>query len=167
MEITKALEARCLSKLKHMERAPHNCRLVDVTQPTPLKKPRDFWSFCRQYCIPLVLLFALSHFARAEADVLAKKNTTLNSSAVLHVRGDFNYPPFEYLSEQNQAEGFNVDVMNAVAKAMGIKVEINLGPWEEVVPQLKKGEIDALLGIFKTVERDTNHRYDGQCLCRG
>ena len=73
---------------------------------------------------------------------------------MLHVRGDSNYPPFEYLGERNQAEGFNVDIMNAVAKAMGLTVKIDLAPWAEVMSQLEQGRIDALLGMFKTAERD-------------
>jgi two-component system sensor histidine kinase/response regulator len=114
----------------------------------------------------LLLLFVLvcnsSFFAHA-ADSDAEKNKpplqvsggiTPQEKTVLHMRGDSNYPPFEYLTEQKLAEGFNVDIMNAVAKAMGLNARIDLGPWAEVMTQLEQGRIDALIGMFKTLERD-------------
>lgn len=33
-----------------------------------------------------------------------------------------NYPPFSFLNEQNQLEGFDVDVAKAVAKRRGVKL---------------------------------------------
>ena len=116
-----------------------------------------FRLFCRRHLLLLLLLInpiGFSHASNTDANAIALENTTAKESTVLHVRGDSSYPPFEYLNEQKQAEGFNVDIMNAVAKAMGLKVQIDLGPWAEVMPQLEQGRIDALLGMFKTAERD-------------
>jgi len=78
----------------------------------------------------------------------------IEETQVLQLRGDSNYPPFEYLNEQRQPVGFNVDIIHAVAKAMGLKIKIDLGPWDEVMSQLEQGKIDALIGMFQTKERD-------------
>lgn len=72
----------------------------------------------------------------------------------LFVRGDYTYPPYEYLDEDGIPRGFNVDIIHAVATAMGIQVNIDLGPWEEVRRQAEAGEVDALIGMFNTPERD-------------
>ena len=85
---------------------------------------------------------------------LAQPPESVAASRTLHVRGDHNYPPYEYSNDQGQPEGFNVDIINAVAKAMGLKIKIDLGPWQEVMAQLEKGEIDALIGMFETRARD-------------
>lgn len=35
-----------------------------------------------------------------------------------------NYPPFSFLNEQNQLDGFDVDVAKAVAKRLGVKLKL-------------------------------------------
>ncbi|WP_461208288.1 transporter substrate-binding domain-containing protein [Desulfocurvus sp. DL9XJH121] len=71
----------------------------------------------------------------------------------LVVRGDYNYPPFEFL-ENGVPTGFSVDVMRAVAKATGLKIKIDLGPWPEVREQLERGEIAAVMGMHASPKRD-------------
>lgn len=71
----------------------------------------------------------------------------------LQIRGDHNYPPYEFL-EHGKPTGFNVELMQAVAKVMELEVQISLGPWSEVRAQLESGEIDALLGMAYSEERD-------------
>jgi|GEM_PF-463358 len=73
--------------------------------------------------------------------------------AVILVRGDRNYPPYEFM-QNGQATGFNVDLMRAVAEVMGLNVEIELGPWKEVRAELESGRIDALAGMYRSPERE-------------
>ena len=73
---------------------------------------------------------------------------------IIHMRGDSNYPPFEYLNEKGKPAGFNVDIVRAVAQVMNIKIILRLGPWNEVRHDLETGKIDALAGMYKTEERD-------------
>ena len=77
----------------------------------------------------------------------------LGAEKWLKVRGDNSYPPYEFLDSQGVAQGFNVDIMLAVAKAMGVQVEISLGPWNQVRSQLERGEIDALTGMYYSKKR--------------
>ncbi|MFO8235573.1 MAG: transporter substrate-binding domain-containing protein [Bacteroidales bacterium] len=70
------------------------------------------------------------------------------------IGGDNNYPPFEYLDENGQPAGFNVELTKAIAEEMGMNVEIQLGPWADIRQKLNEGHIDALQGILYTPERD-------------
>lgn len=70
------------------------------------------------------------------------------------IGGDYNYPPYEYLDENGQPAGFNVELTKAIAEEIGMNVEIQLGPWAEIREKLDKGHIDALQGILYTPERD-------------
>ncbi len=70
------------------------------------------------------------------------------------VGGDHNYPPFEYLDENGNPAGFNVELTRMIAREMGLDIEIRLGPWADVLHDLERGEIDAVQGIFYSVERD-------------
>ncbi len=70
------------------------------------------------------------------------------------VGGDSNFPPFEYLDEAGQPAGYNVDLTRAIAREMGLDVEVRLGPWAEIRRALAEGEVDALQGMFYSTERD-------------
>jgi PAS domain S-box-containing protein len=72
---------------------------------------------------------------------------------VLRVRGDADYPPYEFLDAQGQPAGFNVELFQAVAEAMDLQSNIELGPWSEVRGELESGETDMLMGMFRSPER--------------
>ncbi len=72
----------------------------------------------------------------------------------LRVRGDHHYPPYEYLDNDGRPAGYNVDLIRAVAEAMGLEIEIDLGPWHEVRAELEAGKIDALAGMYYSSRRD-------------
>jgi PAS domain S-box-containing protein len=68
------------------------------------------------------------------------------------VGGDHANPPYEFI-ENGQPTGFNVDLMRAVANAVGADVEFRLGPWNKVRQELEQGKIDALAGMYYSEER--------------
>ncbi len=72
---------------------------------------------------------------------------------VLIARGDWGYPPLEYLNEKNEPEGFNVDILNRIAEILDMEIRIDLGPWDEVRTEIETGKIDILLGMYKTPRR--------------
>ncbi|TVR91137.1 MAG: hypothetical protein EA428_06665 [Spirochaetaceae bacterium] len=70
------------------------------------------------------------------------------------VGGDHNYPPFEYLDDEGNTAGYNVDLIQAIAREMGLNIEIRLGPWTQITTMLERGEIDLILGMMYSAERD-------------
>ena len=70
------------------------------------------------------------------------------------VGGDHNYPPFEYLDEQGNPAGYNVELTRALAKATDLDIEIRLGPWDNIIKDLKRGAVDIMQGMFYLPERD-------------
>lgn len=65
-----------------------------------------------------------------------------------------DYPPYSFLGEQGEPTGFNVELTRAIAEATGLDVEIDYRSWGEIRPALESGEIDAIAGMFYSVERD-------------
>jgi len=70
------------------------------------------------------------------------------------VGGDENYPPFEFVDQHGLPAGYNVDLTRAIARELGIDVEIRLGPWDAIRRALKRGEIDAIQGMLYSPARD-------------
>ncbi|MCP4118430.1 MAG: transporter substrate-binding domain-containing protein [Desulfobacteraceae bacterium] len=79
--------------------------------------------------------------------------THANDPQTILVRGDLNYPPFEYLNDDGEPDGFNIEILKAVSRTMNMTVRIDLGPWHLVRKQLENGEIDALAGMYSTEAR--------------
>ncbi|MGD9899409.1 MAG: transporter substrate-binding domain-containing protein [Calditrichaceae bacterium] len=93
----------------------------------------------------LILAFTLLSFSPAPA----QKNMTITA------KGDHNYPPYEYLNDKNQPEGFNIDLIRAVADVMGFDLKLTLGPWNDVKSELEAGKIDMITGMYFTEDRDS------------
>ena len=72
----------------------------------------------------------------------------------LLVGGDANFPPYEYLDGQGDPTGFDVELFLAVAEVLDLQVEIRLGAWDDVRRQLEQGQLDAVVGMHYSVERD-------------
>jgi len=56
--------------------------------------------------------------------------------------GDRDFPPYEYLDAQGRPQGFNVELVRALARELRVPVEIHLSAWKDVVARLDAGEAD-------------------------
>ncbi len=74
-------------------------------------------------------------------------------SDVVQVGGDRFYPPYEFIDKDGNPAGFNVDLTRAIARAMGMEVEIHLGAWGDMRRDLAAGKVDILQGMAFTEER--------------
>ncbi|UOF91384.1 basic amino acid ABC transporter substrate-binding protein [Fodinisporobacter ferrooxydans] len=75
------------------------------------------------------------------ADNSKNAGSSAQTEKVYNVGSDASYAPFEYVNDKKQVVGFDVDVMNAIAKAEGFKVKYNNTAWD---------------GIFLTLDQNTN-----------
>lgn len=77
------------------------------------------------------------------------------SEKVIKVKGDFFYPPYEFINEQGEPDGFNVELFKLIANDLGLKYELSLNPWIKVRKELEQGEIDMVLGLMVSEERSS------------
>ncbi len=56
-----------------------------------------------------------------------------------------NYPPFSFLNEQNQLDGFDVDVAKAVAEKLGVKLKLETPSWEVIAAGRWQGRYDVCI----------------------
>lgn len=86
--------------------------------------------------------------ATAAADI-----PPLAESAKIVVGGDHNFHPFEFLDEDGNPAGYNVELTRAIAEVMGMELEFRLGNWDLSRRALEEGSIDVLQGIVYSEER--------------
>lgn len=97
----------------------------------------------------LVLLLTLSAVAQATSVAEVKKK------GVLVLGTDPTFAPFEFKGADGQFQGFDIDIAKAVAKDLGVKLEIRAVGFGALMPQsVTSGRVDmALSAITITVER--------------
>jgi signal transduction histidine kinase/ABC-type amino acid transport substrate-binding protein len=69
------------------------------------------------------------------------------------VGSELDFPPYAMVDKHGQPEGFSVDLIKAVADAMGLTIKISTGPWDKVWNDLVAGRIDMLPIVAKSPER--------------
>jgi polar amino acid transport system substrate-binding protein len=79
---------------------------------------------------------------------------------------DGDYPPFNYFDEDNVLTGFNVDMARALCLELAAACDIQVRPWSELIPALRRGEADAVIashavsaGLLKAVDFTDRYYY--------
>lgn len=93
---------------------------------------------------------------------LVKSDFEEDSISEILVAGDWNLPPYEYVDENGDYTGFNVDIMHALSLELGIKISIRPMEWEEAKLALSEGRVDALQGMRRTPERENQYAFTNQ-----
>lgn len=75
-------------------------------------------------------------------------------AAPILVGGDHNFPPYEFINEDGEPDGYNTELTLAIAEVMGLEVEIMLGSWDRMKKAFEDGEVDVLQGISYSAQRD-------------
>ncbi len=65
-----------------------------------------------------------------------------------------NYQPYTFMNGDGSPDGFSVEIIQAVARVMGLGLEIRAGTWEQATKELERGTIDLLPMMAYSVERD-------------
>lgn len=92
-------------------------------------------------------------FLVATGGVLSGVAMAAPGAGMIVVGGDRDYPPYEFVDKNGHPAGFNVDLTRAIAEVMGMKVEIRLGGWSEMLNALKAGKVDILEGMSYSADR--------------
>ncbi len=83
----------------------------------------------------------------------------IDKDQVIRIGGDHNYPPYEFIDEEGEADGYNTELTRAIAEVMGMKIEIELAGWDAMRKRLKSGQLDALQGMAFSEQRSKNYDF--------
>jgi polar amino acid transport system substrate-binding protein len=92
----------------------------------------------------------------------------IKQAGVIKVGTSADYPPFEYVDESGKKVGFDIELMEEIARRMGVKVEWVDMPFDSLIAGVQEGKIDISISAFNyTEERDqvvdfSIAYYDGQ-----
>jgi polar amino acid transport system substrate-binding protein len=72
----------------------------------------------------------------------------IKKAGVIVVGTSADYPPFEYYNEKFEFEGFDIELMNLIAKELGVKVEYKDFAFEGLADALSLGQVDAVIAAL-------------------
>tara|TARA_B100000614_G_scaffold257387_1_gene277577 strand:+ start:983 stop:1744 length:762 start_codon:yes stop_codon:yes gene_type:complete len=87
------------------------------------------------------------------------------------VASDATWPPMEFINEDQELVGFDIDLMNAIAEAGGFQVEFQNTAWDGIFAGLANGDYDAVISSvtitderMRTMDFSTPYINAGQVL---
>jgi polar amino acid transport system substrate-binding protein len=80
-------------------------------------------------------------------------------SGKLIVATDATWPPMEFVNEDKDIVGFDIDLMNAIAEEAGFEVEYKNVAWDGIFAGLAAGEYDAIISSV-TITEERQEQYD-------
>ncbi|MDJ0318826.1 MULTISPECIES: ABC transporter substrate-binding protein [Arthrobacter] len=95
--------------------------------------------------------------------IVVKKNDAIaasvpekiKSAGVLNVGMANNYPPNEFKDANGKPAGWSVDLANALGEVMGLKVNFDIGTFDNILPAINAGKNDMGMSSFTdTAERE-------------
>ncbi|MGB8456059.1 MAG: transporter substrate-binding domain-containing protein [Anaerocolumna sp.] len=70
----------------------------------------------------------------------------------LTVVGSGGYPPFNYIDDDGNVIGFDVEVGEEIAQRLGVKLDYVTGEWSGLIEGLRSARYDAILGSMAITE---------------
>ena len=91
-------------------------------------------------------LLALPLFLSAPAQTATLQE--IQQAGVIRIGVNPNFPPMSSFGATNQLEGFDVDVANAIGRALGVRVQLVPTATAQRIPFLTAGRVDLALGAL-------------------
>ncbi|MFC2096291.1 transporter substrate-binding domain-containing protein [Bacteroidota bacterium] len=71
----------------------------------------------------------------------------------IYFKANYDYPPYQLIDEHNNPSGFSVEILDAIAKTMGLNVKLELDTWSQVRLDLENKKIDGVVAMSFSTER--------------
>jgi polar amino acid transport system substrate-binding protein len=97
--------------------------------------------------LSLILATTLAPSVAAQGRKAASDETSENPQrrAAIRFLTDSDHPPFNYIDEEGNLSGLNVDLAKALCLELAATCDIQVKPWAELLPAMRRGETDAVV----------------------
>lgn len=93
--------------------------------------------------------------ASAMAVIAAALSTAAFAQDTVRIGTEGAYPPYNYLNDAGELEGFEIELGNAICEKAGLTCEFVQNEWDSIIPNLTSGNYDVIMaGMSITEERE-------------
>nr|WP_282437347.1 transporter substrate-binding domain-containing protein [Vibrio amylolyticus] len=126
----------------------------------------DFKSLSKEHQNGQIYNFSIKHlldtyYNNSKMLTLTDEETEwLEQHNTLRLAIDIDWPPFEYVDDNNIYQGMSADYIKIIAQRLGVKIEPSVGKsWEQVVQASKQKELDIYPALSITPDRKEYLRF--------
>ncbi|RMP62174.1 hypothetical protein ALQ18_00071 [Pseudomonas marginalis pv. marginalis] len=91
--------------------------------------------------------------------VAGEQLDSIKKAGELKVGLEGTYPPFSFVGEDGKLTGFEVELSEALAKKLGVKVKLSATPWDGILAALESKRLDAVINQV-TISEERKKKYD-------
>lgn len=98
--------------------------------------------------------------AQATVVLTEQEQQWLAANPSVNIGVDGNFPPYSYFNENHQLVGLAIDILSLISTKTGVEFVINdEHKWPTIVDNLQRDNIDAILTMVKTPEREQTYLF--------
>ena len=79
-------------------------------------------------------------------------NGQKDAGDLIKFAGSGGYPPFNFMTDSNEVDGFDVDVAKEIARRMDLELEYVTTAWDGIIEGLRAGRYNGILGSMAITE---------------
>jgi len=103
---------------------------------------RTIYNTNKQFFLSAIIVLLISNLLFAQ-----------DSVRTLKVGADYAYYPYEFINEVHQPDGFDIDIIKAIAKEINMDISIEPGNWFLVKKEIEDGNLDMVAGMYYLPDR--------------
>src|SRR5476649_2210485 len=92
-------------------------------------------------------------WALAFMGVVLNISTAWAENETIRIGADLTYPPFQYRDADGSPHGFEIDITNAICKAVSVKCEFVVSSFDAEIPSLLAKKVDVISPLGATEKR--------------
>ncbi len=109
----------------------------------------------RVLCITWFVLSLLGGLAACGSPKPAGDLQGIQQTEVIKVGTSADYPPFEYIDNSGDKAGFDIALMEEIARRLGVRLEWVDMPFDRLSSAVQVGKIDAAISAINSSQADT------------
>ncbi|WGK69897.1 basic amino acid ABC transporter substrate-binding protein [Candidatus Haliotispira prima] len=102
--------------------------------------------------VSTVLLVLVACAKKQDGSEAEQGGGSADGPRVIRVATDATWPPMEYVNDQKEIVGFDIDVFKAAAKAAGFQIEVQNAAWDGIFAGLGNGSYEAVISSVTITE---------------
>jgi len=102
----------------------------------------------------ILFFLALATFSAPAIELTHQEQAYLKNKGVVTFVSQKNYPPFEFLNANNQAQGMSIELAQWLATELGFKARFIAMTFQEAQDAVIRGEADVITSLFYSKKRD-------------
>jgi len=124
-----------------------------------LKRKKNLVTLLIYIAVVFIIIIMMSPAISCKVLDFGKNNMAANANykdlsqaSKLLVGSDTSYPPFEYLNDQGNAEGFDIEIIKEIGQRLSKEVEIKPVPYDSLYKEITEGNIDLIISALTVLE---------------